>query len=236
MTYEPFTHQHGISAKWFGEVPPDQRDRQDAYQLAHPVEAQVVSPFAGRGIFTTSDAGSASGHPCDWVAVQMDPEGDQGVIQNNPARLCYWQARPTQEVVDLANERGVPFIGQAESQAELERCLAMNVRVPKAIVGNAGSWGWEGRVIAADCGWDLIQEWYWQAHPWETAPDADHYPRFVNVCFGIYSEGEPGGEGYVPQSKSVADYRAVWPGSFSVWKAEAMTSADWVAFDARVPA
>jgi hypothetical protein len=193
-----------------------------------PPTAQSV--FAGEGLFTTSDASTASNHPCDWVAVQMDPEGDQGVIVNNRARLCYWQARPTQAVVNLANERGIPYIGQAENQDELDRALALDVRVPKALVGNAGSWTIDGRGRAVGGGWDLIQEWYWNAHPWEKGPDANNYSRFVNVCFGIYGEGEPGGEGYVSQIP-LADYLAVWHGSYSIWKAEAMTPTDWLLFD-----
>jgi hypothetical protein len=191
------------------------------------------SVFAGKGLFTTSDAGSASNHPCDWVAVQMDPEGNQGVIQNNPARLCYWQARPTQAVVDLANRRGIPYIGQAENDSELDRCLALgpSIHVPKALVGNPSSWSDSSYQQALVQGWDLILEWYWNAQPNYTAPNADNYPRFVNVCFGIYSEGDPGSEGYVPQSKTVADYQKVWPGPYSCWKAEAMTDADWVEFN-----
>jgi len=190
-----------------------------------PPQPPGSSVFAGKGLFTTSDPSTAVGKGATWRACQMDPEG------MHSAGAYYWMARPTQAVADQANELKVPFIAQAENKTELGVALGLNLTVPKALVGNAGSWGDDGRKLAAAGGWDLIQEWYWNAHPWEVnGPDAASYPRFVNCVFGIYSEGEPGGDGYVPQSKSLADYRAVWHGSFSCWKAEAMTAADWQTF------
>lgn len=199
-----------------------------------PVVPPAASVFSGKGAFTTSEPGAVSGHPCDWVALQADPEGNITPPATS-ARICWWQARPTRAVAEAANDRGIPYIGQAENEAELTACLALSIawKTPHALVGNMRSLmtgpNWQR---AVDQGWDGIAEWYWNAHPWETGPDGGNYPRFVNVCFGIYSEGEPGGDGYVPQSKTVADYRAVWHGSFSVWKAESMTGADWTAFTA----
>jgi hypothetical protein len=201
---------------------------------SNPAPAFVPSPFAGKGVFTTSNASSASFLDCDWVALQKDPEGDlTPIILNSPGRICWWQARPTQAVIDQAREHGIPYIGQAENEAELGHLLSLDTSglFAKAIVGNAGSWGASGRVLADTHGWNLIQEWYANAHPWETAPDAHNYPRLASVCFGIYSEGTPGGLGYVPQVP-LSRYLAVWHGSFSVWKAEAMTPADKTAFDA----
>lgn len=212
---------------------PDQSDRQDDHHRLQPPAWPPPSLFSGKGLFTTTDAGSASDLHSDWVAVQKDPEGDPSTLfNNNPGRLCYWQARPTQAVVDQAREREIPYIGQAENQDELDRCLDLNTGglVTKAIVGNAGSWTDIGARRAASQGWNLIQEWYANAHPWEKAPDANHYPHFVNVCFGIYSEGEEGGDGYVEQIP-LESYRQVWTGSFSVWKAEAMTDADRAAYN-----
>lgn len=196
--------------------------------------AASLSPFTGKGLFTTSDAGSASGHPCDWVAVQMDPEGDPApTFINNPAQLCYWQARPTADIVYRANQRGIPYIAQAENPTEMHRALEVGplLSVPKALVGKPDGWTHEQFGEAVDQGWRLIAEWYFNAQPSMTAPDAGHYPYFDNVCFGIYGEGELGGEGYVEQIP-LSDYLAVWGGSYSIWKAEAMTEADWLLFDA----
>lgn len=181
------------------------------------------SVFAGKGVFTTSEPGSGLGHGADWVASQMDPEGD-GFLGN-----VMWMARPTQAMANLANTMGVPFIAQAENQPELDLALSLHLTVPKALVGNPHAWTKTGFDAAAAAGWDLILEWYKNAHPWEAQPDAANYPRFVNVCCGIYGEGDPGGQGYVKQIP-LSDYRAVWHGSFSVWKAEAMTPADWQTF------
>ena len=207
------------------------------YAAAHPAPAPTPpapapappagqSVFAGKGAFTTSEPAAMNGLDLNWAAVQADPEGSlSGYF--GPARICCWEARATQTAVDQARRVGMPYIGQAENQAELERCLALNTDglVAKALVGNAGSWTPDGARKAAAQGWDLIQEWYKNAHPWESAPDAHGYPRFVSVCFGIYSEGEPGGQGHVAQIP-LSDYLAVWHGSYSVWKAEALTAAD----------
>jgi len=181
------------------------------------------SVFAGRGLFTTTDPSSAVNKGATWRACQMDPEGMHG------AGAYYWMARPTQEMADQANQLGIPFIAQAEAQTELDVALGLHLTVPKALIGNPNSWSQVGFNEAAAQGWDLILEWYWNAQPGYTAPNARGYPRFVNVCFGIYSEGTPGQPGYVPQIP-LADYRAVWHGSFSCWKAEAMTAADWQEF------
>jgi hypothetical protein len=202
------------------------------YAATHPTPAPSPQPtrppvslFSGKGAFTTGEPAAANGLDLDWLALQADPEGNLDGYTGN-AMVCWWQARATQEVVDRAKKHSIPFIGQAENQAELEKCLALDMGyLLKALVGNAGSWTPDGARRAAAQGWDLIQEWYLNAHPWEKEPDAHGYPRFVNVCFGIYSEGEPGGDGYVAQIP-LSDYLAVWHGSYSVWKAEALTAAD----------
>jgi len=201
-------------------------------QLKHPAPPPLPPPpppppgqsvFSGKGLFTTSDPGVALNRGASWVACQMDPEGAP------MATGYYWMARPTQAIANQANSRNVPFIAQSENQAELDIALGLHLTVPKALVGNPSSWSQAGFNTAAAQGWDLILEWYANAHPWETSPNAHNYPRFVNVCFGIYSEGTPGTPSYVPQIP-LSQYRAVWHGSFSCWKAEAMTAADWQTF------
>jgi len=195
-----------------------------------PTPIPAVSPFAGKGLFTTSDADSASGHPCDWIALQMDPEGDESpLIANNPARLMYWQARPTADIVGVANAKGIPYIAQAESMPELEVALSCHLTVPKALVGNPSAWTPAGFAEAERQGWDLILEWYWNAQPTYTQPNAGGYQRFVNVCFGIYDASHEQANGTrVP----LREYRNVWHGSFSCWCAEAMTDDDWQVFGA----
>lgn len=194
-----------------------------------------VSPsvFAGKGLFTTSDAGSASNHPCDWIALQMDPEGDEApIINNNPARIMYWQARPTEDIIEAANRKGVPYIAQAENMDELKVALNLRLSVPKALVANPSSWTKDAAEEVAAQGWDLILEWYWNAQPSYTAPNAKWpFIRLASVCFGIYSEGDPGTDSYVAQIP-LSDYLAVWHGPFSIWKAEAMAERDWSLFDA----
>lgn len=213
----------------------------DLYAAAHPpapAPAPVPTPppptssvFAGKGLFTTSEPAFANGLNADWVAFQADPEGSISGYAGS-ARRCWWEARPRQVSIDACARAGIPYIGQAENQDELNRCLVQNTSglVAKALVGNAGSWTTLGAQTAADQGWDLIQEWYMNAHPWEHSPDAHGYPRLVNVCFGIYSEGDPGGQGYVAQIP-LQPYLDVWHGSYSIWKAEAMTAADRALFN-----
>jgi hypothetical protein len=199
------------------------------------------SVFAGKGLFTTHDADCVSGHPCDWVALQMDPEGDDNPqITNNPARIMYWQARPTTDMVGNANRLGIPYIAQAESMPELEVAIGTQYRggnqaplplmVPKGLVGNPAAWTTPGASAeAARQGWDLILEWYWNAQPNYRSPNAGGYPRFVNVCFGTYDAASEQPDG---RRVSVASYRAVWQGSFSCWPAEALEPGDWAVFDA----
>jgi hypothetical protein len=207
------------------------------YAAAHPAPTPTPPPqptppagqsvFAGKGAFTTSEPAAMNGLNLDWAALQADPEGSLSGYTGK-ARKCLWEARATQTVVDVCKKEVYPYIGQAENQAELDKCLALDTdgMVAKALVGNAGSWTPNGARKAAAQGWDLIQEWYKNAHPWEASPDAHGYPRFVNVCFGIYSEGDPGGQGYVPNNVRLSEYLSVWHGSYSVWRAEAMTEAD----------
>jgi len=203
------------------------------WNAAHPAPTPPPQPappqgsvFSGKGAFTTSEPAALNGLNLDWVALQADPEGSLSGYTGS-AKTCWWQARADHATVDLAKAHGIPYIGQAENQAELDKCLALNTDglVAKALVGNAGSWTSEGAEKALAQGWDYISEWYMNAHPWEHEPTGHNYPRFVNVCFGIYSEGEPGGQGYVAQIP-LSDYLAVWHGSYSVWKAEALTPAD----------
>jgi hypothetical protein len=75
----------------------------------------------------------------------------------------------------------------------------------------------------------LILEWYMNAQPSYTSPNAGGYPRLVNVCFGTYDASSEQPDG---RRVSLASYRAIWSGSFSCWPAEAMEAADWAVFDA----
>src|SRR5260221_2760738 len=53
------------------------------------------SVFSGRGLFTAWDPSTAQGKGADWVALQVDPEGEPGKFeapQGQPDR--WWQARP----------------------------------------------------------------------------------------------------------------------------------------------
>ena len=187
------------------------------------------SVFAGKGLFSTTEPQTMANRGADWVAVQADPEGNPHYT--GIERKCVWMARPTQAQADACNLAGTPFIAQAENASEMDVALGLHLTVPKALVGNPSSWSSAQFNKATADGWDLILEWYWNAQPYYTQPDAHNYPRFVNVAFGIYSEGVPGTPSYVPY-KPLSEYRAVWHGSFSCWKAEAMTAADWAVFRA----
>lgn len=212
---------------WWKVLKAAQAEAAEPKPLPQPPPGSV---FCGKGAFATTDPAACRNRGCDWVAYQMDPEGTPTAAWDPGSRACYWMARPSQEVADKAARLGVPFIAQAESQRELDRALALDVQRPKALIGNPHAWTDPVSVRhAAAEGWELILEWYMNAQPWQTEPDAANYPLFVNVCYGIYSEGEPGQAGHVAQIP-LADYARVWHGSFSVWKAEAMTEADWALY------
>jgi hypothetical protein len=187
-----------------------------------------LSMFSAPGVFCTSDTSTAHGYLADWVAVQVDPEGDPNV-GNLPGIECWWMARPTEERLDVARHRLIPFIGQAENEAELQVCLDLGrggLNIPHALVGNPGAWSPEGAKEAAEQGWDLILEWYWNNTPSYTSPNADNYPLFRNVCFGTFpSETVPGRRVYVDE------YRAVWAGPYSIWDTENATGRDRAAYN-----
>lgn len=189
-----------------------------------------ASLFSGQGVFTTSDSTTALGYKCDWLAIQMDPEGDHDVEAGMAGEICWWMARPTENVLAIARHRLVPFIGQAENEAELQVCLALGrggLNIPHALIGNPGAWSPEGAQEAVEQGWDLILEWYWTNTPSYTSPDADQYPLFRNVCFGTFpSETVPG------RRVSVEEYRSVWKGPFSIWDTESATGLDRIAYNA----
>jgi len=188
------------------------------------------SMFSGRGVFTTSDTTTAFGYNCDWSAIQMDPEGDHEVEHGFPGRVRWWMARPTEVLAREAAKQGIPFIAQAESNKELLTALALGPDVkdiPHALIGNPQTWDTQARQEAVDQGWDLILEWYWNNTPSYTSPNADNYPLFRNVCFGTFnSETVPG------RRVSVAQYREVWKGSFSIWDTENADGGDRIGFNA----
>lgn len=187
------------------------------------------SMFSGNGVFCTTNTDSAQGYNAAWTAIQVDAEGDP-TVGDVPGTLCWWMARPTEERLSVARHRLIPFIGQAESQAQLEVCLALGrggLNIPHALIGDPGTWTAEGKAEAVEQCWDLILEWYWVNTPSYTSPNADNYPLFRNVCFGTFqSETVPGRRVYVDE------YRAVWHGPYSIWDTEGATGRDRVAFNA----
>jgi hypothetical protein len=165
------------------------------------------------------------------VAVQADPEGGATAsallaLRAAGFKLFAWEARPTRgrEAVVAFGADG--YIGQAESEDQALACLALPpMDCPKAVIGNPLAWTKPTFDRLAAEGWDLILEWYWNAHPWESAPNAGGYPRFANVCFGLYdASGEHPGVG---RRVGLDAYLAVWRGSWSGYLAETMTVEDW---------
>lgn len=196
-----------------------------------PPHTDTIPPsiFTGKGIFTTSNTDTAVGYDAEWTAIQMDPEGDHGGT-TLPGTICWWMARPTEDVLNVARHRLIPVIFQAESEPELQTALDLGrggLNIPHALIGNPGAWKPESKDEAVRQGWDLILEWYWNNIPSYTAPNAEHYPLFRNVCFGTFaSETVPG------RRVSVTQYREVWKGPFSIWDTEGATGLDRVAYNA----
>ena len=181
------------------------------------------SIWSGRGLFTTTSPASAAGLHADWTAIQVDPEGADGPV---PGRKVWWQSRPTAARMIEANKAGIPYIAEVESLAAFKTILALfrdnPITVPHAFIGLVErTWPADLRTEAVAQGWELILEWYWNNNPSYTAPNADGYPLFRNVCFGTFnSETVPG------RRVSVPEYRAVWHGPFSCWDNEGMDTVD----------
>lgn len=191
-----------------------------------------ASMFSGRGLFTTSDTTTAFGYHADWSAIQMDAEGDHEVEHGFPGQVCWWFSRPQDgmDKIEEARHKLIPIILEIESLAALERVLAIGrggMNIPHAVIANnVDTWPAEGKAELAAQGWDLILEWYWNNIPSYVSPNAANYPLFRNVCFGTFnSETVPG------RRVSVAEYRDVWKGPFSIWDTEGATGVDRVAYN-----
>jgi hypothetical protein len=167
--------------------------------------------------------------------VQADPEGgsaEGGVTVTTLEKLkaagltvYAWEARPKRGYAAVTAFGAKGYIGQAESDEQAQACLALPAMgCPKAVIGNPGSWSQASFNALAANGWDLILEWYWNAQPSYTAPNAHGYPRFSNVCFGVYDASAEQADG---RRVSLAQYKQVWHGSYSCYLAETMTEDDW---------
>lgn len=174
------------------------------------------------------------------MAVQLDAESGANAtvcaqLRNAGLRVHGWQARPNGVGVATARGWGCEgYIGQAESEAEALACLALEeddqgnyvkpLSCPKAVVGNPSAWSSKTFDKLASRGWQLLLEWYWNAHPWESGPNAANYPWFVSVVFGCY---DASGEQSTGRRVALASYRSVWKGDWCVYLAETMTEDDW---------
>jgi len=150
-----------------------------------------ASPFAGVGLFTAWDPRAALQFkgPADWVAVQGDPESGSSTevvtdLLHADFNVYLWEAR-------AKNPQWQPYIGQAESQPELEACLALSPRLvgPKAIVGNPSAWTADGLNRVRAQAWELLIEWYQTDQPGLTFAKLDSrgYP-ITSYVIGVYHD------------------------------------------------
>ena len=221
--YKPTKRERGVARE-----PSSVRDRMPGVADPGP-----RSQFAGVGVLTAWEPRSALrlAGLADWVALQGDPEG--GATPDLPAalvaagfRVYEWQAR-------AATRRwpGVPYIGQAESQAELEACLALNPPGPKALVGNPTAWTTESMAKARAQRWELLIECYENADPgvWDRL-DSRGYP-VASVVYGCYdATGEQPGGRRVPLAEYLA-HPPRWP-NWSAYHSETLTEDDVAAMKA----
>lgn len=236
--------------------PPDVRDaaeKAERVATAKPAvavaEGAVASPprsaFSGIGVFTAWEPTAANGLKCDWIAVQLDEESGANLDTVKALKGTHvvhgWEARPSEAGVWLANEWGCAgYIGQAETQEQIDACLALDTSKFEhtALVGNPSAWTRDAFNRAALQGWELLLEWYWNAQPSYKAPNASFYPHFTSVVFGSYNAAkerlgkelseatrgeiaaeEAKGPFYVPLSA----YRAVWQGNYAVYLGETLS-------------
>lgn len=191
--------------------------------LSPPPPAPSV--FAGTGAFTAWEPAAALRLRglADWVAVQLDPEGGQVPGLSGVGPVYGWQARAWEPVATYWLKA---YIGQAETQAELDACLALVTSGPKALVGNPSAWSEDGLARARSQGWELLLEWYQNAQPWLSFDrlDSRGYPvsSFVLGCYDASGESSYGRR--VP----LADYLEQMPKgtSWSVYLAETLTDDD----------
>jgi hypothetical protein len=188
------------------------------------------SRFGGVGLFTAWDPGVIlrKRPKCDWVAVTTDLfNGEPGCSPTMAAqlrvagyRLHAWESRMEHGVGAAYTLSAEGYIGQAESQQELDKCLGLATITgrPKALVGNPTAWTDDGLKKAKAAGWELILECYTNEQPW-LQPDSKGYP-VSSFCYGLY----PVSGHYV----ELADYRAALPASsWSGYVAEEFTEETW---------
>jgi hypothetical protein len=202
----------------------------DQIGKAAPVPPPAASPFGGIGVFTAWDNNAAIGLPkADWVAIQLDAEGGGGESVGSLrefghfARVFGWQARPDNAGVQRAVTLGLDgYIGQAESADQYEACLALQVGMPHAMVGNVGAW-WDGARVKAH-GWELILECYENAQPgvWDRL-DSKGYP-VASTLYGCY---DASGEQADGRRVLLSEYLHHYPvGDWCVYLAETLAAED----------
>ncbi len=198
-----------------------------------PVPPPAGSVFGGIGVLTAWDNHAAIGLKADWVAIQLDPEGGGGesvasLKKNGGFKYVFgWQARADLAGVQKARTLGLDgYIGQAESEPELQACLELGVLVglPQAIVGNVTGWSATGQVAALKQRWDLLLEWYQVEQPQLSFDKLDSrgYP-VTSFVPGIYHD-------YT--LRSALDQMPAGT-SFAPYLAETMSTADRAVFNAR---
>lgn len=188
------------------------------------------SAFGGKGLFTAHDPGVVlrKRPAVDWVAVTLDKfNGVPGCSATMAAqlrvvgyRLFAWEARATLGFAATVELGATGYIGQAESEGELEACmgLAFPPTMTKALVGNPTAWKPDAGPEARARGWELVLEHYRNEQPW-LQPDSRGYP-VASYCFGCY----PGQAGRV----YLSDYLLELPtGSWSAYLAEELDDLDW---------
>lgn len=156
---------------------------------------RAAGPFAGRGLFTTSDPAQAIRPGVDWIAVRPERLSDDlvGRIREAGIRLVVWEATASQQGIDAVRRYGADgYIAQAEGPGELRSAIAVAdaIGVPKALVTNNFMDTWPP-------GWIAMPEAYSGQNPQATVERvvADSRIRGAQVVLpvlGLFSEGGRG--------------------------------------------
>lgn len=193
---------------------------------APPAPKPQPNLLDGRGVFTAWDAGAANGLKLDWVALQIDPEGNPFPYVGNARRLA-WQARATPDAMLLARKiNAIGYLGQAENPDEFLACMHISesITMPKYLVGKPD--GWQGAIgqgsikeaidYATAHGWGLLIEWYWNDQN-ALANGPDSHGMKVDAClFGCFQGKE--------ERRFLSQYRKIWKGAFAPYTAETLTA------------
>lgn len=189
--------------------------------------------LVGKGLFTAWQANAANGKGADWIAVQADPEGNQGGFRPGNSRVIAWEARASRGMEAVTALGAVGYIGQAENPDEFAACMRLgNITVPKYLCGKPDGWGNSldeviaGMKEAKAKGWGLLIEWYWgDQNELVHGPDSMGYPVDA-VLFGCYSPRNP------DERKYLDEYLQVYHGAYGCYTAETMIERDWLAWAA----